>query len=797
MDSNGLAGKTILVVHAGSEGKRFIIQKLKKLGLTIVCLNKEKVSALQPYVDHWITADLNNKKECLEAVKSFNASHHKIKIEGAVTFWEEAVLLTSQITDMFGWIGIPYSIANQAKNKFLFREFCAANGIPAPRFKMFNGVKSLGQIEKHVSYPMVMKPVYGAVSYFVVKVENRKDAEETYDYIKSNIKTNWLAPEWENFDLLVEEYIDGDEVDIDIILQNGKIKFYSISDNFNKTHERFFLDSGQAIPSGLPERDQKKLIDCAEETIEKLGIRDGIIHFEAKISKDVVYPIEANLRMGGDYIYSYLKGAWGVDYVENAAKIALGVHIKIDRPANPLKYIVGWDLQPEYSGILVELDVDEQLKLKKYLEEMQLFKEIGDPILHPPEGYESLGWLTVSGDNLLDAQDNLREALTFIRYKISEFNEESMLGKTARKSRLSAAVMKKNLLMQAAKIEKVRHISLAGQRRLHIGIAINATNQKATALEHSLAAEVEKKLHELGYYTTLIDFNNLSRTFYKLTHSDIDLVLNLTEGINNDRLLKPQAVALLESLHIPYTGTNSTNLALCRDKIRMKKLFAYHTIPTAKWDYAYTMSDTINPDLRYPLIVKPGDSENSVGITNASVVVNKRQLEKQLKKIIVDLGRPALVEEYIEGDEYVAYILGNNREDFRVLPLSRSRFDKMPRGHWHIYTRESREQASRAHERIIVQNPAKNISEKLQALLTEIALDAYQIMRVRDYGRVEIRVDKDDNPYVLEVDPNPTLDGHSPIVKTAKLIGMDYGSVLETIIGDAIKRYQTKKTPLE
>ncbi len=791
-EQNGLAGHTILVVHAGSPSKRFIIHKLKKLGLHIVCLNKEKVASLQPYVDHWIIADLNNKKESLEAVKMFRASHPKVAMEGAVTFWDEAVLLTSQITDMFNWIGIPFEIANRAKNKYLFREFCHQNNIPAPKHKMFSGKKSIAKVEKDLSYPMVMKPIYGAVSYFVVKVANRKEVEETYEYIKNNIKSNWLAPEWESFDLLVEEYVDGDEVDIDIILQNGKIKFYSISDNFNKTHERFFLDSGQAVPSGLPETDQQKMIDNAEEVIEKLGIQNGIIHFEAKISKGVSYPIEVNLRMGGDYIYSYLKGAWGVDYVEYAAKIALGIHIKKIEKTAPRKYIVGWDLQPEYSGILVELDVNEELKLKKYLEDMQLFKEIGDPVLHPPEGYESLGWLTVSGDNLLDAQDNLREALTFIRYKIAEFNEESSLGKTDRKSRLSAAVMKKDLLLQVAKIEKVRHISLKDQRRLHIGIAANIANHKMNIDQGLSALEIEKKLRELGYYTTLLDFNSLSKTFYKLNHSDIDLVLNLTEGINNDETLKPQATAMLESLHIPFTGTNSINLALCNDKIRMKKLLSYHSIPTAKWDYAYTMNDTINPELRYPLIVKPGNTDDSIGITNASVVTNKKQLEKQLKKIIVDLGRPALVEEYIEGDEFVAHIIGNSSHDLRVLPLSRSTFGKMQKGYWHIFTRESREKSNKAYDRVVTQYPAKNISEKLQALITEIALDTYQIMRCRDYGRVEIRIDKDDNPYVLEVDPNPVVDSHSPFIKTAKLIGMDYGNVLEEIIGVAIKRFQKK-----
>ena len=64
------------------------------------------------------------------------------------------------------------------------------------------------------------------------------------------------------------------------------------------------------------------------------------------------------------------------------------------------------------------------------------------------------------------------------------------------------------------------------------------------------------------------------------------------------------------------------------------------------------MDDEIDDDLKYPLIVKPGNTDNSIGITNESVVTNKRELKRELNKVITKMKRPALVEEYIEGDEY-------------------------------------------------------------------------------------------------------------------------------------------------
>lgn len=428
--------QTILLVHAMSPSKKFVFQKIKKMGLRLVCLSKEKTQWALPYVDQWILTDLQNHKECIEAVKKYNREHSDLSVHGAVTFWDEAVLLTSHLTESLNLIGIPYDIAKKVKNKYNFRDFCSANGILAPKHKLLRNKHEIPALEKELKYPLVVKPVYGACSAYVVRVNNREELIETYDYVKNNIKSFWLASEWENFDLLVEEYIDGEEVDMDILVQNGKIKFYSISDNFNKSRSRFFVDSGQAIPSNLPGKEQDDLINMAEETLEKLGIQNACIHFEAKSSPGGPCPIEVNMRMGGDYVYSYLRSAWRVDLVEQSVNIALGNFVKIEKPQRPYKYIIGWDLQPESSGILVELEVSPKLKLQKYFEEIYLFKEIGDAILRPPEGYDSLGWVTVSGDNSIDAQDNLQEVLKMVNYKVVNFDQDSVLGKTSRQSRL-------------------------------------------------------------------------------------------------------------------------------------------------------------------------------------------------------------------------------------------------------------------------------------------------------------------------------------------------------------------------
>jgi D-alanine-D-alanine ligase len=168
-----------------------------------------------------------------------------------------------------------------------------------------------------------------------------------------------------------------------------------------------------------------------------------------------------------------------------------------------------------------------------------------------------------------------------------------------------------------------------------------------------------------------------------------------------------------------------------------------------------------------------------------------------MKMIIEELKSPVVVEEYIEGDEYEVSILGNAEDDVRVLPLSRSIFKEMPEGRWHIYTHGAKLDINATdRDGITIQQPAKNIPKKLETLITEISLDAYNILDCQDYATVEIRVDQFDNPYVLEVNANPMIDITDTLPEVAKLTQLSYGDFLEELIVLAVKRYAQQPTIL-
>ena len=793
---DSVTGKTILLVNTGSVKKKFILKRLKKLGVVLVCLNKEKNWA-QPYVDHWILTNNANHPKAIEDTENFLASNPSIKINGVVTFWEDDVLLTARLADRFNLIGIPFKVAKIARNKYLFRKFCQEREIRVPQYRLIKTKADLAYVLANFKFPLVIKPTSGSSSAYVVKIENEEELYTTYNYVKDNISVGIESALAEGLDILIEEYIDGEEVDVDIVLQNGKVKFHSISDNY-QTKEPFFVETGWAIPSSLPLQRQHELIRLGEEVLERLGVQNGVVHFEAKSTPTGPVPIEVNLRMGGDETHAFVSGAWGVDLIECAVAVAVGSYIPtIDRPELPRRYLASSDFLSEYSGVVSQLEIDERVKKLDYLEELHFFKKIGDPILVPPEGFEYLGWVSASGVNTLDAEDNLQAILKLVKYGVARFDRGSSLGKTSRRNRFSSAVLNKNLLMRAAKLEQVRQTTLENQRNLSIGILGDHSENNAPTELHAnadLADQIKRTLKESGYQKVrFFDFNNPAKAFNRLKDSSVDLVLNICGKVNNLNLSESHAAALLEVLQLPYSGSSSATLSLCTDKIQVKKLLDYHKIPTPRWDYAYTMDDKISDALRYPLIVKPGSTNDSIGVTNNSVVTTKEQLKTQLERIIAELGQPALVEEYIEGDEYNVSILGGSEADVQVLPLSRSIFKGLPEGYWHILTYEAKWSNLPIYQNIVHQRPADGLGKKLESLITEMSLDAYLLLGCSDYGIVDIRVDDHNNPYVLEVNPNPPLDPNACLPAVAKLLGMDYGRLLEEIIRMAIGRYTSKK----
>jgi|GEM_PF-71754 len=791
-----LADKTIIIVNSGSKKKEFILHRAAELGVSIVLVNKS-LTWERKYIEHYLQADTYNHAEVVEKLKQFLK---ETKADGAITFWEDDVPLLAKICKKFKLIGPSIDTAEKARSKFAMRKAFQEQGIRTPKFMLLNTKEDLEKALAEIGVPAVIKPVWGSDSEFVVKVETEEEARNVYSYERKNAvpKFNPIFI-YNQSNFIYEEFVDGVEVNVESLTQKGVTQVIAISDK-QPMKEPFFIERGDVAPTRFERETQQRITDAVTGAIKAVGQTDGVSHTEVKVTKDGCCVIETAARMGGDYLWDWTKQVWNVDLVEQALRICAGLPINHQRAEQPLCYLMGSYFIPEQSGVVSRIRLQKPLSELSGLDTLFVYKKVGDMIMVPPEGFENLGWVVGRGTSHVDVQRKLEEIRENINFSVLKFSPGSSVGQTKRKNFSSEAFESRITILRNSKIEKLRLLQTENLPRLHIGILCNLyaseedhddlTTKAVESDLTSVGKNIQKALESKGHKVTFFDMNEYPPPVQKIVESKVDLVFNVCERINGSSLLEPHAAAFLDMLNIPYSGSNPITLGICIDKIRMKKLLDFHEIPTPNWDYAYRYDEEIDPALRYPLIVKPANSDNSIGITNESVVRTEEELRKQLKKITEELGHPALIEEYIEGDEFDVSIIGND-ENIQVLPLSKSTFEKLPDGVWHIYPYEAKWSEEGVYQHIEVHRDPK-IPQRLASLISEIALDTYNIFDCHDYGRVEIRVDKEGNPYVIELNPNPSINDGDAVPGAAEFLGLDYAGFVEYILKLAIQRYKDR-----
>ena len=258
----------------------------------------------------------------------------------------------------------------------------------------------------------------------------------------------------------------------------------------------------------------------------------------------------------------------------------------------------------------------------------------------------------------------------------------------------------------------------------------------------------------------------------------LDIVFNLAEG-DEGRNRESQVPIILEMLRVPCVGADGLTLGLTLDKILTKKILIAEGVPTPRFAELRDASEAWKTPLEYPLIVKPRYEGSSKGLRKASRVANAQELAEQVGWVTSTYKQPALVEEFIEGQEFTVAIIGNNPP--QVQPITQIQIEgKMDLGDL-FYTFEH----IRSGANYITPAP---IDEALRQRLADVALKTYQAVECLDFGRVDIRVDRRGNPYVLEINPLPSLSTEDVFMCVAKALGITYDEIIRRVLDAALVR---------
>ena len=304
--------------------------------------------------------------------------------------------------------------------------------------------------------------------------------------------------------------------------------------------------------------------------------------------------------------------------------------------------------------------------------------------------------------------------------------------------------------------------------------------------------EIFEALEKLGHAPSYYVLDGRPQTLVGLAKSGADLIFNLTESYAGDDSKEMHVAAFLDLLELPYTGAGPHAHILAQDKSIAKKMFAFYGIQSPYFATAYRGTLDHSHDIKFPLIVKPTSEDGSIGIDAAAVVTSVKELMERISYIQTEFDSPALIEEYIEGREIYAAILGSY-DQAHALPLVELDLSKLPKGMPKIASQDVKFEKDTEAYKLTKSAIADDLDDETVAKLTETAIKAYRAVKLRDYGRIDMRLSSKGEVYVIEANPNPWLSGGQEFAMAAKKSGLSYTQMVEEIVDYAMAR-QARKT---
>ncbi|MGH9457053.1 MAG: D-alanine--D-alanine ligase family protein [Thermoanaerobaculia bacterium] len=299
--------------------------------------------------------------------------------------------------------------------------------------------------------------------------------------------------------------------------------------------------------------------------------------------------------------------------------------------------------------------------------------------------------------------------------------------------------------------------------------------------------EIFEALQKLGHepFYQLIDGNEATLT--ALVKCKADLFFNLTESFGGDDTKDMNIAAWLDLIGKRYTGSDARGLILAQDKGLAKKIFQFHDLHVPFFAVSYRGRVQAAQDICFPLIVKPAHEDGSIGIDSGAVVNSVKELMERIHYIDEEFDSPALIEEYIDGREIYAAILGNERPE--VLPFIELDLSQLPEGTPRIAGYDVKfDRDSEAYKKTR-SAPVEDLDEETAERLRNTALTAYQVLRLRDYARIDMRLARDGKIYLLEANPNPWLSSSAEFTMAARRSGRTYTQTIGEIVSLASARY--------
>jgi D-alanine-D-alanine ligase len=295
-------------------------------------------------------------------------------------------------------------------------------------------------------------------------------------------------------------------------------------------------------------------------------------------------------------------------------------------------------------------------------------------------------------------------------------------------------------------------------------------------------ADVLRSLRRLGHEAEVLPiYENVKAIVDKVEGWGPDVVFNMVESFYGYRANEPNIPALLELLNVHYTGAGPESLLLCKDKSLAKRVLSYHRIPVAH----FVTSHRKRPLRRlrrfsYPAFVKPVGEESSDGIAQASFARSEEEALARARFVHETFQSDALIEEYIEGREIYISVMGNHR--LEVFPPRELHFGKVPEDAPKFATAKAKWDKDYRAKWEIDNRPATDLPPGAEEKLARVARKVYRVLKIRGFGRIDVRLTAEGEIVVMEANPNPSLAQEDDFAASAAAAGLPYDALIQKIL---------------
>lgn len=376
------------------------IQKAKEMGLHVAVVDFNPRAIGIPYADEYYNASTMDEDAVLAAAEAY-------KPDGIMTLATDMPMRgVAKTSDKLHLHSISYETAVKATDKYEMIKAFKEHDVPSPWFFVADSLEELKTHEQEVTFPCIIKPTDNAGSHGVAKVFSFQELLDNYEYAHSCSRHGKV---------IVEEYLEGPEVSVEVMVVNGDVNILQITDKIT-TEAPHFVEMGHTQPSRLPDDVQKAIRNVTVAACKAIGIDKGPAHVEMKVTKRGPIMIELGARMGGDNITTHLVPlSTGIDMVGGTIKVALGEEPDITSTLHCGAAIRYFDAP---IGTIKSIEGVEKAKMMQGVKQITFTKTVGEESTPIECSNDRIGFIVAQGINADNAAEICEKALKMIAINI-------------------------------------------------------------------------------------------------------------------------------------------------------------------------------------------------------------------------------------------------------------------------------------------------------------------------------------------------------------------------------------------